>query len=422
VALPGVSSGIHPLRPHFSGGCDPEAMQTLDVSAAFVLCCCSTGVSPRIPGRPVRTMLGLYLSGLLAGAVLGLMMPKKKQMVDVGAESTRVPEDDDELQSCSQSRPSRSADDDEDMKSMHTQSNRESSTRSNRQKGIGRVEKMRLKAQRHVEANGGVWEDREGLRPVNRKAMEELKAGMDMESSTLSKTEWIKEVLKVREEAFSMPAGLHSSPAPEYLWNQDGRCTLCSKWVDDSHKMSSTHGEKACQAGALDKVLGEVKGRVLYQGCMAPKGVMMKREDLIRFWGPELPNLPSLGLSIIRNHPFVEVRVSTKRTVKLPTSEITGAALGIVPYSGQGVYQKQDSVLIYWELIPNSDSTIDDLAMFQAQEATESQTWWPVLVLQLTPAALLLVGVDHWIVICIYQLLCGTVIWGWRIVPASWLM
>jgi len=234
-------------------------------------------------------MILLYASGIIVGAIIGMMMPVppppwspteeerlgvngckqkysqkdgKVREADAATESTRVPEDDD---ACS------------DVSESNADTAKESSCRSNKSKGKGKLKKQLERAKARAIALGVPWEDKE---VVEKRKAEEMgvtvqsykdaftqgvKAGAVQEASRAEKMHWLHQSW---HEAFEMPVldgSMTREQAPD-MWLRSGRCTLCSKLHDSWHEQGESHREKARMANALDVLLGPVQYRVLQQG------------------------------------------------------------------------------------------------------------------------------------------------------------
>jgi hypothetical protein len=153
-----------------------------------------------------------------------------------------------------------------------------------------------------------------------------------------------------------------------------------------------------------------------------PPDFHVTQRNMLHYWGPELELMPMRAFTLIRARSTIEVKSPWGKNLCIDTCEVQGCALGVVPYSGAGQYGSQDSELLHWSCIPPGKDQDDDLLNvkdYQLQKhGTGQQTFWPVVIVQLSPRAIAIVGEKMIVIICIYQL-CGEVFYCWLIMPAA---
>ena len=231
-------------------------------------------------------------------------------------------------------------------------------------------------------------------------------------------------------------------------------CVLCGRAATEGHLSSSAHLRRLDEqalgdllAGPADSTRNQTMGRVnrgMYE--------LPTQAAALRFWGNGLPGLVDSGLALIRGSDGVMVDIGLSgragRRLVVPAF-IRTAELGLLRYGGNGKYFRND--FWFWQDLPSDQEILnrppndeprapDPPSRDEAQREpspdrghprphstveapADGDGWWPVLVLDLDPAAAraLTPATDPgWrviLVICFYQLMGSERFAWWLEIP-----
>ena len=141
------------------------------------------------------------------------------------------------------------------------------------------------------------------------------------------------------------------------------------------------------------------------------------KQNIMKYWGNALP---CLAAEAKRRHiDKGTIYVDNKDKKRIAPEDVRGYRLGIVSYKGNGKYSSINKFR-WFDDLPDSEEVTDE-EWARLQVLPSDQGWWPVVAVELEPAANSRVGGD-WashvgcrriVIICFYQLLGDRLIGWW---------
>ena len=311
------------------------------------------------------------IAAMAAEQRCGILPPSKSKglcAADIAdLESTRVP-----------------SNDLSDQEDMITESARESTNRTNKQKRSGRVTKLAKRAAAYRAKTG---------EQEHQKNSNDRLAGGKLLRDKIRKEDIMSRLIKSAREMTRIEGTLSrhvaSKSVPTDLIYRRTFCTCCMKEADQWHVGSATHVSREMEIRALNHMLGPVRWRQLYTGYVSPPGSKyISKRRIADFWGDEIELFALRALEVIRREGYIMTKASKSgKAFPIPAAAIRSASVALVPYSGAGKYE--NSAAVKWCNLPEDEHHLDvesSMVDLQLQAVQPGQSWWPVAILDIDPS------------------------------------